>query len=44
VRGHSLPCGHYLAEEMADETCAALKTFLLDKESEMDHASRLRPC
>jgi len=31
VRGHSLPCGHYLAEEMADETCAALKTFLLDK-------------
>lgn len=32
VRGHSLPCGHYLAEEMADETCAALKTFLLDKE------------
>ena len=32
VRGHSLACGHYLAEEMADETCAALKTFLLDKE------------
>jgi haloacetate dehalogenase len=32
VRGHSLPCGHHLAEEMPDETCAALKAFLLDKE------------
>ena len=31
VRGHSMPCGHYLAEEMPDETCAALKTFLLDQ-------------
>jgi len=32
VRGHSLPCGHYLAEEMPDETYAALRTFLLGKE------------
>jgi haloacetate dehalogenase len=32
VRGHPLPCGHYLAEEMPDETCAALKAFLLGKE------------
>jgi haloacetate dehalogenase len=31
VRGRSLPCGHYLAEEMPDETHAALKAFLLDK-------------
>ncbi len=29
VRGHSLPCGHYLAEERPDETYTALKTFLL---------------
>ena len=29
VRGHSLPCGHYLAEESPDDTYAALKTFLL---------------
>ena len=32
VRGHSLPCGHYLAEESPDETYAALKTFLLERE------------
>ena len=31
VRGHSLPCGHYLAEEMPGETYAALREFLLDK-------------
>lgn len=31
VRGHSLPCGHFLAEEMPDETYTALKTFLLEK-------------
>ncbi len=31
VRGHSLPCGHYLAEEMPDETYTALRAFLLDK-------------
>ena len=31
VSGHSLPCGHYLAEEAPDETYAALKTFLLEK-------------
>ena len=30
VRGHSLPCGHFLAEEMPDETYSALKTFLLE--------------
>ena len=30
VRGHSLSCGHYLAEESPDETYDALKTFLLE--------------
>lgn len=29
VRGNSLPCGHYLAEELPDETYAAIKSFLL---------------
>jgi len=28
VRGHSLPCGHYLAEEAPAETTAALRDFL----------------
>jgi haloacetate dehalogenase len=28
VRGQSLPCGHYLAEEMPDETYAVLRPFL----------------
>jgi haloacetate dehalogenase len=28
VRGHSLPCGHHLAEELPDETYAALRAFL----------------
>jgi haloacetate dehalogenase len=32
VRGQALPCGHYLAEEMPDETYAALRAFLLEKE------------
>ena len=32
ARGHSLPCGHYLAEESPDETYGALKTFLLERE------------
>jgi haloacetate dehalogenase len=27
VRGHSLDGGHYLAEELPDETFAELKTF-----------------
>lgn len=31
VSGHSLPCGHYLAEEAPDETYAALKSFLVEK-------------
>lgn len=31
VRGQSLPCGHYLAEEMPDETYAVLRDYLLDK-------------
>lgn len=31
VRGHGLPCGHFLAEELPDETYAALKAFLLEK-------------
>lgn len=31
VRGQSLPCGHYLPEEMPDETYAALRDYLLDK-------------
>ncbi len=30
VRGHSLDCGHYLAEELSDETYAALREFLLE--------------
>jgi haloacetate dehalogenase len=29
VRGQSLPCGHYLAEEMPDETYAVLRAFLM---------------
>jgi haloacetate dehalogenase len=28
VEGHSIDCGHYLAEEAPDETYAALKSFL----------------
>jgi haloacetate dehalogenase len=28
VRGKALPCGHYLAEEAPDETCAELLAFL----------------
>ena len=32
VRGHSLPCGHHLAEERPDETYTALKTFLLEND------------
>ena len=28
VQGRSLPCGHYLAEEMPDETYAIIKDFL----------------
>jgi len=31
VRGQSLPCGHYLPEEMPDETYAVLRDYLLDK-------------
>jgi haloacetate dehalogenase len=31
VRGQSLPCGHYLPEEMPDETYAALRDYLLNK-------------
>ena len=31
VRGQALPCGHFLAEEMPDETYAALRAFLLEK-------------
>ena len=30
VRGHSLKCGHYLAEEMPEETYAAIRGFLLE--------------
>ena len=30
VRGHSLDCGHYLAEEMPEETYAAIREFLLE--------------
>ena len=30
VRGHSLSCGHYLAEESPEETLEALRTFLLE--------------
>lgn len=29
VRGQALPCGHFLAEEMPDETYALLRPFLL---------------
>lgn len=29
VRGQALPCGHFLAEEMPDETYALLKAFLV---------------
>jgi haloacetate dehalogenase len=31
VRGQSLPCGHYLPEEMPAETYAVLRDYLLDK-------------
>jgi haloacetate dehalogenase len=31
VRGHSLPCGHYIAEELPDEAYHTLREFLLDK-------------
>jgi len=31
VRGQSLPCGHFLAEEMPDETYTILRSFLLGK-------------
>ena len=30
VRGHSLPCGHHIAEEMPEEAHAAIKRFLLE--------------
>ncbi len=30
VRGHSLSCGHYLAEELPEETYAAIRGFLLE--------------
>ncbi|MDA0262845.1 MAG: alpha/beta hydrolase [Chloroflexi bacterium] len=30
VRGHSLPCGHYIAEEMPDESYTAIRDFLLE--------------
>ena len=30
VRGHSLSCGHYLAEEMPEETYASIRGFLLE--------------
>jgi hypothetical protein len=29
VRGQALSCGHFLAEEMPDETYALLRPFLL---------------
>ena len=32
VRGHSLASGHYLAEEVPDETYAALKAFLQEND------------
>ena len=32
VRGQSLPCGHFLAEEMPDETYTIVRSFLLGKE------------
>ena len=31
VRGHSLPCGHYITEELPDEMYHTLREFLLDK-------------
>jgi haloacetate dehalogenase len=30
VRGHSMPCGHHIAEEMPEEAHAAIKQFLLE--------------
>ena len=30
VQGRSLPCGHYLAEEVPEETAAALQDFFKD--------------
>ncbi len=30
VRGHSMPCGHHIAEELPNETHAAIKAFLLE--------------
>ena len=30
VRGHSMPCGHHIAEEMPEEAHAAIKEFLLE--------------
>jgi haloacetate dehalogenase len=32
VQGRSLPCGHYITEELPDETYHILKEFLLDKQ------------
>jgi haloacetate dehalogenase len=32
VRGHSLPCGHYIPEEMPGEAYVALRRFLLEKD------------
>jgi len=29
VRGHALPCGHFLPEEAPEETLAALNDFLI---------------
>ena len=29
VTGHSLPCGHYIAEELPDELAVELRTFLI---------------
>jgi haloacetate dehalogenase len=31
VHGQSLPCGHYIPEELPDETYAVLRDYLLDK-------------
>jgi haloacetate dehalogenase len=33
VRGHPLPCGHFLPEERPDETAAALREFFLSRQS-----------
>ena len=30
VRGHSMPCGHHIAEEMPDEAYADIKAFLME--------------